>query len=269
MVMGRYPRGLRMRRSIGLTFLAMAFAVVLVVLGAGCGGSSSASSETTAQGARLFNEAGCAGCHSLTAAGARARVGPDLDAVQPNYATVAQQVRDGGGGMPAFADKLSENDIAEIASFVSSATGGSTSTSQAATAAQFTPDDTKLSSCQGQFSCLEQAFGNLSYEKGPKVALAEFDKEIAADPEIERNCHRIAHMIGAAALVRYDGRVGKAFAEGSASCWSGYYHGILERAYKDVGSDELGPSRVTSAPMPTSGARRSSRTSASTAWAMG
>ena len=143
--------------------------------------------------------------------------------------------------MPAFSDELSESDIAEIASFVSSATGGSTDTSQAATAAQFTPDDTKLSSCQGQFSCLEQGFGNLAYEEGPKVALKEFDKEIAADPEIERNCHRIAHMIGAAALVRFDGRVGKAFAEGSASCWSGYYHGILERAYKDVGSDELGP----------------------------
>ena len=245
--MGRYPRGLRMRRSIGLTFLAMAFAVVLVGLGAGCGGSTDASSETTAEGARLFNEAGCAGCHSLTAAGARARVGPDLDAVQPGYAAVAQQVRDGGGGMPAFADELSESDIAEIASFVSSATGGSTDTSEAATAAQFAPDDTKLSSCQGQFSCLEQGFGNLAYEEGAKVALAEFDKQIAADPEIERNCHRIAHMIGAAALVRYDGRVGKAFAEGSASCWSGYYHGILERAYKDVGSDELGP--VSRAPL--------------------
>ena len=95
-----------MPRSIGLTFLAMAFAVVLVVLGAGCGGSSDASSETTAEGARLFNEAGCAGCHSLTAAGARARVGPDLDAVQPGYAAVAQQVRDGGGGMPAFAERV-------------------------------------------------------------------------------------------------------------------------------------------------------------------
>ena len=238
--MGSYPRGLRTRRPIGLTLLALAFAVVLVVLGAGCGGSSDASSETTAQGAKLFNEAGCAGCHSLSVAGARARVGPDLDAIKPSYSQVAQQVRDGGGGMPAFSDKLSETDIAEIASFVSSATGGQTSTSQAATAAQFSPDDTKLSSCKGQFSCLEQGFGNLAYEKGPKVALAEFDKEIAADPEIERNCHRIAHMIGAAALVRYDGRVGKAFAEGSASCWSGYYHGILERAFTDVGSDKLG-----------------------------
>ena len=215
---------------------------MVVALATGCGGSSGStgSSETSADGARLFSEAGCADCHTLTAAGARARIGPDLDALAPSYANVAQQVRDGGGGMPAFSEKLSETEISEIASFVSSATGGSTDKSEAATAAQFTPDETQLSSCEGRFSCLEQAFGNLSYEDGPKVALAEFDARIAADLEIERNCHRIAHMIGAAALVRYDGRVGKAFSEGSASCWSGYYHGILERAYSDVASDELG-----------------------------
>ena len=222
------------------TFLLHAIAFVVVLVATGCGGSSG-SSETTAEGARLFNEAGCADCHALTAAGARARVGPDLDAVAPSYVQVAQQVRDGGGGMPAFSDKLSETDISEIASFVSSATGGSTDPTEAATAAEFTPDDTELASCAGRFSCLEQAFGNLSYEEGPKAALAEFDTRIAADSEIERNCHRIAHMIGAAALVRYDGRVGKAFSEGSASCWSGYYHGILERAYSDVSPDDLGP----------------------------
>ena len=234
----RYPRAVSIGRLT--TVLLNAPALALVLVGVGCGGSS-ASSETTADGARLFSEAGCGDCHALTAAGARARVGPDLDALGPSYAAVAEQVREGGGGMPAFSDKLSENDIAEIASFVSSATGGSTDPSQAATAAEFTPDETKLASCEGRFSCLEQAFGNLAYEDGPRDALAEFDRQIAADPEIERNCHRIAHMIGAAALVRFDGRVGKAFAEGSASCWSGYYHGILERAYADVSADDLGP----------------------------
>ncbi len=226
------------QRATRFVPLAIAFAVVLV--GTGCGGSSD-SPESSAAGARLFSEAGCADCHALTAAGARARVGPDLDAIAPSFATVAQQVREGGGGMPAFSGQLSEQEISEIASFVSSATGGSTDETDAATAAEFTPDDTKLESCEGRFSCLEQAFGNLAYEAGPKDALAEFDRQIAADPEIERNCHRIAHMIGAAALVRFEGRVGKAFAEGSASCWSGYYHGILERAYRDVSPDELGP----------------------------
>ena len=227
-----------MRRAT--TYLAYAAALVVVLAATGCGGSSAAQ-EASSDGAHLFNEAGCADCHALTAAGARAHVGPDLDAVKPAYVDVANQVRDGGGGMPSFADKLTEEEIAEIATFVSSATGGSTDPTGAATAVNFTPDKTTLASCSGAFTCLEQAFGNLSYDIGPKKALAEFDRQIAADPEIERNCHRIAHMMGAAALLRFDGRVGKAFAEGSASCWSGYYHGILERAYSGVDPEELGP----------------------------
>ena len=48
-------------------------------------------------------------------------------------------------------------------------------------------------------------------------------------------------MIGSAALARYEGNVAKAFAAGSASCWSGYYHGILSHAFTDVELNELGP----------------------------
>jgi mono/diheme cytochrome c family protein len=223
-----------MRRALG--YLASAAALALA---AGCGGGQPGS-EATAQGAALFNEAGCAGCHTLTAAGARARVGPDLDAAAPTFAEVSGQVRSGGSGMPAFADRLTDEEIAEIATFVSSAASGEPDSSSAATAAEFKPDDTELADCQGSFACLEQGFGNLAFEQGPRAALEEFDRQIAADPEIERNCHRIAHMIGAAALVHFDGGVGKAFAAGSASCWSGYYHGILERAYSGVEEQDVG-----------------------------
>jgi mono/diheme cytochrome c family protein len=216
------------------SFLALG----LVLVAAGCGGGNG-SQSASGDGASVFNEAGCAGCHSLTAAGARARVGPDLDALKPTFEQVASQVREGGSGMPAFAGELTDQQIADVASFVADSASGQGDSSTASTAAAFKPDDTKLADCKGNFSCLEQAFGNLAYDEGPKPALAEFDRRIAADPEIERNCHRIAHMMGAAALVRYDGRVGKAFAEGSASCWSGYYHGILERAFRDVEPDDL------------------------------
>jgi mono/diheme cytochrome c family protein len=219
-----------------MTFLPLA----LVLIATGCGGSAQTESATS-EGVALFNDAGCAGCHALTAAGARARVGPDLDALEPTFDQVTRQVREGGPGMPSFADTLSDQQIAEIATFVSSAASGKGDDSSASTAAEFTPDETKLEDCEGSFACLEQAFANLTYEKGPKPALEEFDRQIAADAEIERNCHRIAHMMGAAALVRYEGGVGKAFAEGSASCWSGYYHGILERAFADVEPEELAP----------------------------
>jgi hypothetical protein len=107
-------------------------------------------------------------------------------------------------------------------------------------AGNFEPDDTRLADCQGDFSCLEQAFGNLAYKEGPKPAIRIFDRMMRSDDAVERNCHRIVHSIGSAALARYDGNVAKAFAEGSASCWSGYYHGILERAFVDADPDDLG-----------------------------
>ena len=110
-------------------------------------------------------------------------------------------------------------------------------------AGTFEPDDRALADCAADdFRCLEQAFGNLAYTEGPERAIGEFDAAMRADAAVERNCHRIAHMIGSAALARFEGDVGEAFAAGSASCWSGYYHGILERAFADLESlDKAGP----------------------------
>jgi hypothetical protein len=51
-----------------------------------------------------------------------------------------------------------------------------------------------------------------------------------------KDCHRIVHTIGSAALVRNGGDVAKTFAQGSATCASGYYHGILERAFAGASS---------------------------------
>ena len=76
-------------------------------------------------------------------------------------------------------------------------------------------------------SCYEQAFGNLAYERGPAVALREFQQAIVENPVVESRCHPIAHRIGAGALLRFHGDVGRAFADGSPACGSGYYHGLL------------------------------------------
>jgi hypothetical protein len=93
-------------------------------------------------------------------------------------------------------------------------------------AGNFTPDDTKLTDCSDQ-ACFEQAFGNVAFYEGPRPAMALFDKTFE---EGDASCHRVAHAIGAAALARYEGNVARTFAEGSSSCWSGYYHGVLERS---------------------------------------
>ncbi len=103
----------------------------------------------------------------------------------------------------------------------------------------FKLSDRTLEECNvSDYACVEQAFGNLAYREGAKVALARFDTMIAQGGPVEANCHRTAHMIGSASLARLKGNVAKAFAEGSSSCWSGYYHGILEHAFLQLKSFE-------------------------------
>ena len=99
-------------------------------------------------------------------------------------------------------------------------------------AGQFEPDDTTLAECEKQ-TCVEQAFGNVAFRRGPKAALALFERRIAGG---EGGCHRIAHTIGAASLARFHGNVARTFAQGTSVCWSGYYHGVLERSLLGVKS---------------------------------
>ena len=119
--------------------------------------------------------------------------------------------------------------------------GGSVPVAQGATggashpiAGGFVADDTELSQCGDDTACLEQGFGNLAYRQGPKVALTLFEKRLATDPVVAKGCHRMVHLIGSASLERFDGDVARTFAQGSPACVSGYYHGILERAFRDV-----------------------------------
>jgi mono/diheme cytochrome c family protein len=69
-------------------------------------------------GKEVFASMACAGCHVLAAAGASGTVGPNLDETAPEYERIVTQVTNGGGGMPAFGDQLSEEEIQDVAAFV-------------------------------------------------------------------------------------------------------------------------------------------------------
>ena len=74
-------------------------------------------------GKQVFETAGCKGCHTLEAAGASGTVGPNLDELKPPKAIVQKQVENGGGGMPAFKDTLTPEQISAVATFVASSAG--------------------------------------------------------------------------------------------------------------------------------------------------
>jgi mono/diheme cytochrome c family protein len=81
-------------------------------------GGSTATAQQIAAGKKVFTS-NCGGCHTLADAGTSGSVGPNLDELSPDTATVEQQVRSGGGGMPAFDGSLSDEQIADVSAYVS------------------------------------------------------------------------------------------------------------------------------------------------------
>ena len=67
---------------------------------------------------------GCGSCHTLADAGTSGTVGPNLDAAAPSYDTAVDRVTNGAGLMPPFADTLTEQQIQDVAAYVSTAAGG-------------------------------------------------------------------------------------------------------------------------------------------------
>ena len=76
------------------------------------------------KGSSLYASSGCGGCHTLAAAHSTGTVGPNLDALKPNYRAVTAQVTNGGGPMPAYKTRLSKQQIADVSAYVVESTGG-------------------------------------------------------------------------------------------------------------------------------------------------
>jgi mono/diheme cytochrome c family protein len=87
------------------------------------GGSGTNTTAAAPDGKAIFASAGCAGCHTLKAAGASGNVGPNLDTLKPNSARVAHQVEVGGGAMPSFKSMLSAAQIKAVSDYVASSAG--------------------------------------------------------------------------------------------------------------------------------------------------
>jgi mono/diheme cytochrome c family protein len=73
--------------------------------------------ETVASGEEIFVD-NCGTCHTLSAAGTSGTVGPGLDGLGLNASAVETQVREGGGGMPAFEGQLSDEEIDVVSTYV-------------------------------------------------------------------------------------------------------------------------------------------------------
>ncbi|MBM2823348.1 MAG: cytochrome c class [Thermoleophilia bacterium] len=77
-----------------------------------------------AAGKEIFlGASSCGGCHTLADAGTTGAVGPNFDETKPSYEFALDRVTNGQGGMPSFSATLTEQQLADVAAYVSSAAG--------------------------------------------------------------------------------------------------------------------------------------------------
>lgn len=81
------------------------------------GGSDSNDPKT------LFTSS-CGSCHALADAGTSGAIGPNLDQAKPNFKNAYGQIKNGGGGMPAFGDRLTDDQVRALAQYVVRVTQG-------------------------------------------------------------------------------------------------------------------------------------------------
>jgi predicted ferric reductase/mono/diheme cytochrome c family protein len=125
-------RGIAWLAALG--FAGLTFAVGIIVgrttgsttadrPAAGVTSTTGEEAGSAAAGKTLFASAGCSDCHTLKAAGSHAVVGPNLDDARPDARLVRDVVTNGKGVMPSFEGKLTDQQIRDVAAFVSQTAG--------------------------------------------------------------------------------------------------------------------------------------------------
>ncbi len=64
---------------------------------------------------------GCGSCHTYADAGTSGSIGPNLDDAAPSLELALDRITNGQGAMPSFSDQLTDQQIADVAAYVSGA----------------------------------------------------------------------------------------------------------------------------------------------------
>ena len=63
---------------------------------------------------------GCGSCHTFADAGTSGSIGPNLDDAAPSLDLALDRITNGQGAMPSFSGQLTDQQIADVAAYVSS-----------------------------------------------------------------------------------------------------------------------------------------------------
>lgn len=114
------------RSSLHARAARRALIALLAVLPAAAPAADAQKKRASDLGRKVFTEIAqpsCTICHALKDAGSTGAIGPALDDLKPDAARTITAVRNGVGVMPAYGDKLSEDEMKALAQYISRVTG--------------------------------------------------------------------------------------------------------------------------------------------------
>lgn len=98
------------------------------------------------------------------------------------------------------------------------------------------------SRCEGalsqDFKCFQQHFKEVTQLFGPEAAMRDLKQLYAHNSYVVAQCHQFAHVVGNTSAKLYPD-IGTAFLHGDAFCWSGYYHGVVEKKAREFTAENI------------------------------
>lgn len=88
------------------------------------------------------------------------------------------------------------------------------------------------------FACYQAHYENLVKNKSIQAAFADLRIRYKQDMYVVAQCHPLTHVIGNEAVEKFNS-VGEAYTQGDSFCWSGYYHGVMEKIVFKIGGENL------------------------------
>jgi heme/copper-type cytochrome/quinol oxidase subunit 1 len=108
--------------ALGTAVLTILASALMLTLKSGDEPATATPVKPSEPGLAVFNSNGCAGCHTLSAAGAAGSL-LNLDQSKPTVQVATQAITNGRNAMPAFGDKLTEKQITDVATYIAENAG--------------------------------------------------------------------------------------------------------------------------------------------------
>ena len=115
---------------------------------------------------------------------------------------------------------------------------------------------TEVDNCIGKAQCLEDFFQKYTVQNGLDKTLQNYQNLISQNPRLMSECHYIFHGMGHGQFINTKESIGQSFSnieiadyvkKNLAICVSGYYHGVIEEATKNVFDEKLLTKKLESA----------------------